>query len=153
MVLPAGYFFPPMFDPAADPAINFGAIGAMFGHEFSHGFDDQGRKFDRDGRLASWWRTEDIAAYERRADVIRKQYDAFEALPGLYVRGDQTLGENIADLGGVLAAFDAYHASLGGAPAPFIDGFTGDQRFFMSWAQAWANHRTPNALTNYVQHG
>ena len=83
--------------------------------------------------------------------MIRKQYDEFEALPGLNVRGDQTLGENIADLGGVLAAFDAYHASLGGAPAPVIDGFTGDQRFFMSWAQAWANHRTPDALTSYVR--
>jgi putative endopeptidase len=137
IVFPAAILQPPFFDAAGDPAVNYGGIGGVIGHELTHGFDDQGRKSDGDGKLTDWWTAEDAAKFDARAEVLGKQYSAFEALPGAFVNGKQTMGENIADLGGLLLALDAYHASLNGKPAPVIDGLTGDQRVFLGWAQVW----------------
>lgn len=137
IVFPAAILQPPFFDPKADDAINYGGIGGVIGHEITHGFDDQGRKADGDGRLSDWWTAEDAARFKAQAVKLGKQYDAFEVLPGAFVKGDLTMGENIADLGGLLMALDAYHASLNGKPAPVLDGLTGDQRVFLGWAQAW----------------
>ncbi len=137
IAFPAGILQPPVFDPNADPAINYGAVGGIIGHELTHGFDDQGRKIDAEGRLRDWWTKDDAAKFEARAKMLGAQYSAFEPLPGVHVNGDLTMGENIADLGGLTLALDAYHASLGGKPAPVIDGLTGDQRVFLGWAQAW----------------
>jgi putative endopeptidase len=133
----AGFLQPPFFDPNADPAVNYGAIGGTIGHEIVHFFDDQGRKYDAKGVLRDWWTPEDAARFEKEADQLARQFDAYEAVPGVRLNGRQTLGENIADLAGVVVALDAYHASLEGRPAPVIDGLTGDQRFFLSWAQNW----------------
>ena len=137
IVFPAGILQPPMFDPNADAAINYGAIGGVIGHELTHGFDDQGRKFDADGKLRDWWTAEDAKTFEARAAVLGAQYSKFEPLPGAKVNGDLTMGENIADLGGLTIALDAYRASLKGEPAPVLDGLTGEQRVFLGWAQAW----------------
>ena len=137
IVFPAGILQPPIFDVNADPAINYGAIGAIIGHELTHGFDDQGRKIDAEGALRDWWTPEDATNFEARAKVLGEQYSTFEAIPGARVNGALTMGENIADLGGVTLALEAYHASLRGAPAPVIDGRTGDQRVLLGWAQAW----------------
>ena len=137
IVFPAAILQPPFFDPQADPAVNYGAIGGVIGHEMTHGFDDQGRKSDGDGVLREWWTKEDAARFDARAKGLATQYSAFEPLPGAHVNGELTLGENIADLGGLLLALDAYHASLHGQPAPVIDGLTGDQRVFLGWAQVW----------------
>jgi putative endopeptidase len=137
IVFPAAILQPPFFDPNADPAVNYGAIGAVIGHEVSHGFDDQGRKFAPDGSLTDWWSEADSKAFTDRATQLVKQYSEFEALPGLKVNGAITLGENIGDLGGINMALTAYHLSLEGKPAPVIDGLSGDQRFFLSWAQVW----------------
>jgi putative endopeptidase len=137
IVFPAGILQPPMFDPAADPAINYGAIGAVIGHELTHGFDDEGRKLDSSGQLRDWWTAADAAAFEARAKRLGAQYSSYEPVPGAHINGDLTMGENIADLGGLNVALEAYHRSLNGAPAPLIDGFTGDQRVFLGWAQAW----------------
>ena len=137
IVFPAGILQPPMFDPNADAAINYGAIGGVIGHELTHGFDDQGRKFDADGKLHDWWTAEDAKTFEARAAVLGAQYSKFEPLPGARVNGDLTMGENIADLGGLTIALDAYRASLKGEPAPVLDGLTGEQRVFLGWAQAW----------------
>ena len=135
IVFPAGYLQPPHFDPHADPAVNYGAIGYVIGHEISHHFDDQGSKFDAQGRLVTWWTPEDLKRFDERKAKLVAQYDSYEPLPGLHVRGAQTLGENIADNAGLAIAWDAYQLSLGGKPAPVIDGFTGAQRFFMGRAQ------------------
>jgi putative endopeptidase len=137
IVFPAAILQPPFFDPAADPAVNYGAIGAVIGHEMTHGFDDQGRQFDGTGALADWWAPEDAANFLTRTKRLGGQYSAFEPLPGAHVNGDLTMGENIADLGGLLIALDAYHMSLNGRPAPMIDRLTGDQRFFLGAAQVW----------------
>jgi len=137
IVFPAAILQPPFFDPEGDPAVNYGGIGGVIGHELTHAFDDQGRKSDGDGRLTDWWTPEDAAKFDARAEVLGKQYSAFQALPGAYVNGRQTMGENIADLGGLLLALDAYRASLNGRPAPMVDGLTGDQRVFLGWAQVW----------------
>ena len=137
IVFPAGILQPPMFDAAADPAVNYGAIGAVIGHELTHGFDDEGRKLDASGALRDWWTPADAAAFDARAKRLGAQYSAFEPLPGVHINGDLTMGENIADLGGVNVALEAYHRSLNGQAAPVLDGFTGDQRFFLGWAQAW----------------
>jgi putative endopeptidase len=139
---PAAFLEPPYFDPRADAAANYGAIGAVIGHEISHSFDSLGAEFDSQGRLRNWWTAEDKARFNAQAEALVKQYDGYEALPGLFVNGRQTLGENIADVAGLAAAFDAWQASLGGKPAPVIDGKTGEQRFFIAFAQAWrAKHR------------
>jgi putative endopeptidase len=135
IVFPAAYLQPPHFDLHADPAVNYGAIGYVIGHEISHHFDDQGSKFDPEGRLKEWWTPEDVARFTERTAKLVAQYDSYEALPGLNVRGAQTLGENIADNAGLAIAWDAYRLSLGGKEAPVLGGFTDAQRFFMGRAQ------------------
>lgn len=150
IVFPAGILQPPLFDPDADPAINYGAIGGVIGHELTHGFDDQGRKIDADGTLRDWWTKGDAAKFEARAKRLGAQYSAFEPLPGVHVNGDLTMGENIADLGGLTLALDAYHASLNGHPAPVIAGLTGDQRVFLGWAQAWRGKVSDNYVKKQV---
>jgi putative endopeptidase len=137
IVFPAAILQPPFFDADADPAINYGGIGGVIGHEMTHGFDDQGRKADGDGALHDWWTAADATKFDAQAKRLGAQYSQFEPAPGIHVNGDLTMGENIADLGGVLLALDAYHASLNGQPAPVIDGLTGDQRVFLGWAQVW----------------
>jgi putative endopeptidase len=137
IVFPAAILQPPFFDFRADPAVNYGGIGGVIGHEISHGFDDSGRRFAADGSQTDWWTAEDNARFQTRADQLVAQYDKFEPLPGLFLQGRVSLGENIADLAGLTVALDAYRASLGGKEAPVIDGLTGEQRFFMGWGQVW----------------
>lgn len=137
IVFPAAILQPPFFDPKGDMAVNYGAIGGVIGHEITHGFDDQGRKSDGDGKLADWWTPEDAARFNTEAAKLGAQYSAFEALPGAFIKSDLTMGENIADLGGMLLALDAYRTSLKGAPAPVVEGLTGPQRVFYGWAQVW----------------
>jgi putative endopeptidase len=145
IVFPAAILQPPFFDPHADPAVNYGGIGAVIGHELSHHFDDQGAKYNAEGRLSDWWTPQDVKNFEARTAQLAAQYDLYEPLPGMHVQGKLTLGENVADLAGLTVAIDAYHASLNGAEAPVIDGFTGDQRFYLGWAQVWRrNYREPN---------
>jgi putative endopeptidase len=145
IVFPAAILQPPFFDPNADPAVNYGGIGAVIGHELSHHFDDQGAKYDLTGRLVDWWTPSDVAAFSSRLDKLGKQYDAYEPLPGMHVQGKLTMGENVADLAGLNVAHDAYIASLGGKESPVLDGTTGDQRFYLGWAQVWRrNYREPN---------
>ena len=146
IVFPAGILQAPIFDPNADPAINYGAVGAVIGHELTHGFDDQGRKIDAKGALRDWWTKADAAEFKRRAAILGAQYAKFEPVPGVHINPDLTMGENIADLGGLTMALDAYRASLHGKPAPVIDGLTGDQRVFLGWAQAWAGKAKPEAI-------
>jgi predicted metalloendopeptidase len=137
IVFPASILQPPFFDMQADDAVNYGAIGAVIGHEISHGFDDEGSQSDGDGNLRDWWTKEDREKFKTRADMLVKQYGAYEPLKGYPVNGELTLGENIGDNSGLAIAYKAYKISLGGKPAPVIDGLTGDQRFFMGWAQVW----------------
>ncbi|MEO7748633.1 MAG: M13 family metallopeptidase [Sphingomicrobium sp.] len=141
IVFPAAILQPPFFNPAADAAVNYGAIGAVIGHEITHSFDDKGRRLDPSGRLRDWWTAADAAHFEAPARQLIEQYSNYEVLPGLKVNGSLTVGENIADLGGVLVALDAYHNSLGTRSAAVIAGLTGDQRFFLSWAQLWRSKR------------
>ena len=117
--------------------MNYGGIGAVIGHEIGHGFDDQGSKWDGAGNLNQWWTPADRAEFDKRGDALAAQFDQFEPFPGFKVNGRLTLGENIADLAGLTIAYEAYQLSLGGKPAPVIDGLTGDQRFFLGWAQVW----------------
>ncbi|HEU4602965.1 MAG TPA: M13-type metalloendopeptidase [Steroidobacteraceae bacterium] len=138
IVFPAAILQPPFFQVDADDAINYGAIGGVIGHEISHGFDDQGRRYDGHGNLNDWWAPSDNEEFTKRAQALGAQYSALSPLPGMHVNGDLTMGENIADLAGISMAYRAYKLSLGGKPAPVIDGFTGDQRFFIGWAQGWA---------------
>ena len=140
IVFPAGFLQPPIFDAAADPAVNYGAAGAVIGHELTHQFDDQGRSFDHEGILRDWWTPADAEAFKARAGVLGAQYAQFEPVPGMHINPGLTMGENLADLGGVTITLDAYHASLGGEPAPVIAGLTGDQRLFLGYAQAWAGN-------------
>jgi putative endopeptidase len=137
IVFPAAILQPPFFDPEGDAAVNYGGIGGVIGHEITHGFDDEGRKSDGDGRLSEWWTKDDEAKFMVQAKRLGDQYSATEILPGSKIDGQLTMGENIADLGGLLLALDAYHVSLKGKPAPVIDGLTGDQRVFLGWAQVW----------------
>ncbi len=137
IVFPAAILQPPFFDPNADDAVNYGAIGAVIGHEISHGFDDQGRRSDASGNLRDWWTTADNQAFQQRANALVAQYGAYSPLEGLNINGQLTLGENIGDLSGLAVAYKAYKRSLGGKPAPVINGFTGDQRFFLGWGQIW----------------
>jgi len=150
IVFPAAILAPPYFDPGADAAANYGGIGAVIGHEMTHGFDDEGRKFDGTGRLADWWTAEDAAKFEAEAKKLNAQYDTYSPFPGVHVKGDQTTGENIADLGGILIALDAYHNSLHGQPAPVIDGLTGDQRFLLAYAQSWRDKRREDAVRSML---
>jgi putative endopeptidase len=139
IVFPAAILQPPFFDPKADPAVNYGGIGAVIGHEISHHFDDQGRKFDPTGKLSEWWTAEDVKRFNSYTARVVAQYGAYEPLEGSKINGNLTLGENMADLAGVNVAYDAYKISLGNKPAPVIDGFTGDQRFFLGFGQIWRN--------------
>jgi len=146
IVFPAAILQAPFFDPAADDAVNYGAIGAVIGHEISHGFDDQGSKYDGKGVFQDWWTKEDRANFEARTAALVKQYDSYEPLPGLHVIGKNTLGENIADNAGLAIALKAYHVSLNGKPAPVIDGYTGDQRLFLSFGQVWRTKMRESAI-------
>jgi len=137
IVFPAAILQPPYFDMSADDAVNYGSIGAVIGHEISHGFDDQGSQYDGDGNLRNWWTEQDNKKYKERTEILVKQYGSFEALPGYKVNGELTLGENIGDNSGLAIAYKAYKLSLKGKKAPVIDGFTGDQRFYMGWTQVW----------------
>ncbi len=137
IVFPAGILQPPFFDPDADDAVNYGEIGATIGHEISHGFDDQGSKYDGNGVLQSWWTDEDRKNFDARTAALAAQYDAYEPLPGLHINGKLTLGENIADVAGLVIAYKAYHISLNAKPAPVLDGLTGDQRFYLAYSQSW----------------
>ncbi len=137
IVFPAAFLQPPLFNMAADDAVNYGAIGSVIGHEISHGFDDRGRQYDGDGNLRDWWTAEDNDKFKEKASGLVKQYSSFEALPGLNVNGELTLGENIGDLSGAAVAYSAYISSLNGAEPPVIDGFTGPQRFFLGYGQSW----------------
>jgi putative endopeptidase len=146
IVFPAAILQPPFFDPNADPAVNYGGIGSVIGHEISHHFDDQGRKFDPQGKLSDWWTAEDVKRFETYTAKVVKQYGAYEPLPGSKVNGELTLGENMADLAGVNIAYDAYKLSLGGKPTKVIDGYTGDQRFFLGFGQIWRTKYRDAAL-------
>ncbi|MEJ2400177.1 MAG: M13-type metalloendopeptidase [Xanthomonadales bacterium] len=137
IVFPAAILQPPFFNVEADDAVNYGGIGAVIGHEIGHGFDDQGRQFDGDGNLRDWWTEEDAARFDERKNKLAAQYDSYEVIDGLTINGQFTSGENIGDLGGLGIAYKAYRLSLDGQEAPVIDGFTGDQRFFLGWAQVW----------------
>ena len=150
VMFPAGYLQPPNFDPYADPAVNYGAIGRVIGHEISHQFDDQGSKFDASGALDNWWAPEDLALFQKATAALAAQYDAYEPLPGLRINGRLTLGENIGDLAGLAISLDAYHASLGGKPAPVLAGLTGDQRFFLSFTQTHRSLQRENALRQQI---
>jgi len=137
IVFPAGILQPPFFDANADDAVNYGEIGATIGHEISHGFDDQGSKYDGTGTLKDWWTPQDRKNFDARTAAFAAQYDEYEPLPGIHINGKLTLGENIADLAGLVIAYKAYHLSLGGKPAPVLDGYTGDQRFYIAYSQSW----------------
>ena len=147
---PAAILQRPFFDPRADAAFNYGAIGSVIGHEISHSFDNNGALFDSTGRLRNWWTPADFKRFQEAGTALAAQYDSYEALPGLHVNGKLTLGENIADVAGLAATYDAYRASLGGKDAPVIDGFTGDQRFFLAFAQAWASKMREPSLRQRV---
>jgi putative endopeptidase len=150
ITFPAAILQPPFFDANADPAVNYGAIGAVIGHEIGHGFDDQGREFDETGKVRNWWTEETNAEFTAATDALAAQYDAFCPLTDACVNGRLTMGENIGDLGGLQMAYTAYKLSLNGAEAPVIDGFTGDQRFFMAWAQVWRALYRDDAIRNQV---
>jgi putative endopeptidase len=143
---PAAILEAPFFDPKADAASNYGSIGAVIGHEISHSFDNSGAEFDAEGRMANWWTPEDQAHFKAAGRKLAEQYNAYEPLPGLHINGEQTLGENIADVSGLTISWIAYHKSLGGKPAPVINGLTGDQRFFLAFAQSW-REKTRDAAT------
>ncbi len=150
IVFPAAILQAPFFHPDADPAINYGGIGGVIGHEISHGFDDQGRKGDGDGVLRDWWAPEDAAKFKVQADRLGAQYSSYEPLPGHKVQGGLTMGENIGDMGGLSLAYDAYVISLKGKPAPVLDGFTGEQRVFLGWAQVWRGKYRDEAMQQMV---
>ncbi len=151
IVFPAAILQPPFFDPNADPAVNYGGIGGVIGHEIGHGFDDQGSKSDGDGVLRNWWTPADKTNFEALTTRLGQQYDAFEPLPGFHVQGGLTMGENIGDASGVAVGLEAYHLSLNGQPAPVLDGVSGDQRFFYGWAQVWQSKYRDDALKQQVQ--
>jgi putative endopeptidase len=150
IVFPAAIMQPPFFDASADDAVNYGGIGAVIGHEISHGFDDQGSKFDADGSFNNWWTPEDLKVFQAKTTELGKQYDSYEPLPGLHVNGAFTMGENVADNAGIAIAIKAYHISLNGKPAPVIDGFTGDQRFYLGFGQVWRGKLRDGALRQQV---
>jgi putative endopeptidase len=152
IVFPAGIMQPVFFNPEADDAVNYGCMGAIIGHELTHGFDDQGAQYDADGNLKNWWTKEDLEKFKKKTDMLVKQFDEYEAIDGVHVKGQLTLGENIADLGGLTIAYYALKKSMEGKPAPEkIDGFTAEQRFFMSWAQGWRGNMRPEYLKNMLQ--
>ncbi|MFT5705012.1 MAG: putative endopeptidase [Shewanella sp.] len=153
IVFPAAILQPPFFDPNADPAVNYGGIGAVIGHEMGHGFDDQGSKSDANGIQRNWWTDADRAAFDAKADSLAAQYSKYEPIPDNFVNGRNSLGENIGDVGGLSMAYHAYQLSLNGKEAPIIDGVTGDQRFFLAWAQVWKEKRTEQSMLNQLRAG
>ncbi len=150
IVFPAGILQPPFFDPTADAAVNYGAAGAIIGHEIMHGFDDQGRKIDETGAVRDWWTKDDATRFKALTDSLGRQYSSYEAAPGVFINGALTMGENIGDMSGLEVAYTAYKMSLNGQPAPVIDGLTGDQRFFLSFAQAWRGKQRDDAIKTQV---
>jgi predicted metalloendopeptidase len=150
IVFPAAILQAPFFNFEADDAVNYGAIGAVIGHEIGHGFDDQGRRFDGTGALRDWWTPADETEFQKRAKILIEQFSAFSPVPGLKVNGELTLGENLGDLGGLSIAYKAWKLSLKGKPSPVIDGFTGEQRVFMGWAQAWRTKAREQYLRQQV---
>lgn len=153
IVFPAAILQPPFFDPNADPAVNYGGIGAVIGHEMGHGFDDQGSKSDANGIQTNWWTDEDRAAFEAKTDMLAAQYSEYQPIPDNFVNGRNSLGENIGDVGGLAMAYHAYKLSLNGKEAPLIDGLTGDQRFFLAWAQVWREKRTEQSMLSQLRAG
>ena len=143
---PAGILQPPFYDPSASDAVNYGGIGAAIGHEIGHSFDDTGAQFDAEGHLRNWWTDDDLKQFKAAGEALAKQFDQYKPFPDLGVNGHQTLGENIADLAGLAASYDAYIASLHGKEAPTVDGLTGDQQFFLAYAQSWRVYKRPEAL-------
>ena len=150
IVFPAGILQAPFFDPQADPAVNYGSIGAVIGHEIMHGFDDQGRKFNEIGAAKDWWTKDDAERFKALTAELGKQYSSYEAAPGVFINGEFTMGENIGDMSGLEVAYEAYKMSLGGKAAPVIDGLSGDQRFFLAFAQAWRGNQRDDAIKTQV---
>src|SRR5690606_33823050 len=150
IVFPAAILQPPFFNVDADDAVNYGAIGGVIGHEFTHGFDDQGRRSDGDGNLREWWKEQDAAQFQQRAQLMVDQYSSFNPIDDLHLQGALGLGENIADLGGLTVSYKAYQNSLQGKPGAIIDGFTPEQRFFMGWGQVWRIKFRDEALRQQV---
>ena len=151
---PAAMLEPPFFDVKADPALNYGAIGAVIGHEISHSFDDQGAKFDAQGKLTNWWSDEDLAHFQATGKALAAQYSAYEPLPGVHLNGEQVLGENIADVAGLAVAWDGWKLSLGGKPAPKVQGLSGEQAFLTSFGQAWrTKQREPALRASIISNG
>jgi len=150
IVFPAGILQFPFFDNAADDAFNYGGIGAVIGHEMTHGFDDQGRQYDAQGNLSDWWTEEDAAKFKAKTDVVVQQFNQYKVLDSLHVNGELTLGENIADLGGLSIAYEAFKNTPQGKSEEKIDGFTGDQRFFLAWAQVWRQNIRDEELANRI---
>ncbi|WP_394173999.1 M13 family metallopeptidase [Thalassotalea litorea] len=150
IVFPAAILQPPFFDMQADDAVNYGGIGAVIGHEMGHGFDDQGSRYDAEGNLRNWWTENDLAEFKKRANQLVEQYNGYQVFDDLNVNGELTLGENIGDLSGLTIAYRAYQNSLNGQQAPVIDGLTGDERFFMGWAQVWRGKRTEKGMRQRV---
>ena len=148
IVFPAAILQPPFFNAEADEAVNYGGIGAVIGHEISHGFDDQGSKYDGDGNLENWFTDNDKSAFDKLKNSIGQQYASYEALPGKTLNPALTMGENIADLSGMAIAYKAYLISLDGKEPPVIDGYTGKQRFFLGWAQIWRRQYRDDELAN-----
>jgi predicted metalloendopeptidase len=150
IVFPAAILQAPFFNMKADDAVNYGGIGAVIGHEMGHGFDDQGSKYDAKGNLRNWWTEQDLAQFKERTDALVAQYANYQVFDDLFVNGELTLGENIGDLSGVTIAYKAYKASLNGETAPIIDGLTGDQRFFIGYAQIWRSKIVEKSMRNRV---
>jgi predicted metalloendopeptidase len=151
IVFPAAILQPPYFDPEADDAVNYGSIGAVIGHEISHGFDDKGSQYDGDGNLRDWWTAQDHEKFKAKTEALVAEYNAFEPVKGYHINGELTLGENIADNSGLAVAYKAYQIALGGKPAPVIDGLTGDQRFFTGFAQVWRAKWRDNAVIQQIK--
>jgi putative endopeptidase len=150
IVFPAGILQPPFFDPKADAAVNYGAAGAIIGHEIMHGFDDQGRKIDSTGAVRDWWTPGDAQRFKALTAELGRQYSSYEAAPGIFINGDLTMGENIGDMSGLEVVYEAYKMALGGKPAPVVDELTGDQRFFLAFAQAWRGAQREDAIKTQV---
>lgn len=153
IVFPAAILQPPFFNAQADDAVNFGGIGAVIGHEITHHFDDRGRQFNEVGNLSEWWSSEDVARYRERAAKVAQQYSSYAPLPGQTINGQQTLGENISDLGGVKIAYDGLQRALARRPAEKVDGYTPEQRFFLSFATIWRSKIRTEALIDQLRTG
>jgi len=147
---PAAILEPPFYDPKAPDAVNYGAIGSVIGHEISHTFDSEGSAFDDKGRVRNWWTAADMAHFNAATTKLAQQYDSYKPFPDLSVNGRQTLAEDIADVAGIAAAYDGYHAALAGKPAPVQNGFTGDQQFFIAFGQNWGNKAREAALRRQI---